>query len=238
MRYLHMKKNTGLEMLVKKSTALFIATPDDAIPEACQSIKAHISGRTYVFHFSGALPSTIIPKQKGMYRAAVHPFATFPRLIIPPRRARIPLYIEGDTPAKNAAKRIFQGRMFSTRIIPQSRKIYCHLTGVFASNFVIALLMDTLNIMKLAGIPSRDLKDSVLPIVNDTLSNINTLGVHHALSGPLQRGDTATIIKHLKALRSDPLLLRTYRILSLAILKTLPTTRQTKELQKILNSTL
>ena len=131
MRYLHMRQNTGLETLVKKSTALFLATPDDAIAEAYQSIKKHITGRKYVFHFSGALLSAVIPEQKGLYRAAVHPFATFPRLIIPPKRRRIVMYIEGDAQARGAAKRIFQGRVFSTRIISQSKKIHCHLSGVF-----------------------------------------------------------------------------------------------------------
>jgi predicted short-subunit dehydrogenase-like oxidoreductase (DUF2520 family) len=233
---LGLEKKVGLKTLCKKSTALFIATPDDAIVDAYRSIAPFITGQKYVFHFSGALPSTVFPKKQGVYRAVVHPFVTFPRLIIPPKRRLFPLYIEGDAQARAAAKRIFRSRSFSIRIISKKDKIYCHLAGVFSSNFIVALMMQTLKVMRRSHLSSKDLRETILPIIRDTLSNIEDHGVYKALSGPLQRGDSTTIKKHIKALCHDQLLLKTYYILSLAILETLPDDKNKKQLQKVLKS--
>lgn len=238
-RFVHLlglKENVDLQTMCKRSTALFIATPDDAIRDAYRSIDQFITGQKYVFHFSGALPSTVFPKRKGVYRAAIHPFATFPHLTIPPRRKHLSLYVEGDARARTAAERIFRGRSFSIRSISGRNKIYCHLAGVFASNFIVALLHEVSTLMKRADMSSRDLHEAVLPIIRDTLSNIEDHGIYRSLSGPLQRGDRRTIREHVKTLRHDPLLLDTYRILSLAIVKTLPHGKNKKELLQILHS--
>lgn len=231
-----MKSNVDVQTLCKKSAALFIATPDNAIADAYRSIKPFLAGQKFVFHFSGALPSTIFPKKRGVHRAAAHPFATFPRLVIPPKRRHFPVYIEGDVHARAVAKRIFQGPHFSIRFIPKKSKVFCHLTGVFASNFIVALLHEINALMKHAGMTSRDLHAAILPIIKDTLLNVEEKGLLKALSGPLQRGDIRTIRMHLKALRRDPVVLKTYRILSLSIVSALPDSKVTRQLQKVLGS--
>jgi len=81
---------------------------------------------------------------------------------------------------------------------------------------------------------TRALHDAVLPIIEDTLLNIKDQGLHKSLSGPLQRGDIQTVKQHLKVLRHDSVLLATYRILSLSILKTLPDNIKTEQLRNIL----
>ncbi|MBN2621547.1 DUF2520 domain-containing protein [candidate division WOR-3 bacterium] len=235
-KVLGLKKNVPLETLCKMSTVIFIATPDDEILNAYKFIEPLLYDKTRVFHFSGALPSTVLPKRRGIHRAAVHPFATFPRLTIPPKRTRFPLYVEGDPSARVTAKRLFRGRSFSVTFISRNDKVYCHLVGVFASNFLVALLYDVSTLMKQAGMSSRDLHEAVLPIIRDTLLNIEDRGLRKSLSGPLQRGDIQTIKQHLKALCYDPVLLSTYKVLSLSILETLPGTKEKIQLQRILNS--
>lgn len=233
-RILELSQLIPLETLCIKSTVLFIATPDNEIVHAYKTVESMLHKNMYIFHFSGALPSSVFPKKQGMYRAAVHPFATFPRLIIPPRRKNIPMYIEGDARARAVAKKIFQMPLFSPVSISKNNKIYCHLAGVFASNFIVALLTEIRTLMKKADLPARDVQKAILPIIKDALSNIEAHGLHRSLSGPLQRGDTQTIKKHVQALRHDSVLLTTYKILSLAIVETLPEHKGKKQLQKIL----
>jgi len=233
-KILGLSPRVPLEILCKKSTAIFIATPDNAIVNAYETIEPMLHNNMYLFHFSGALPSTLFPRERQVFRAAVHPFATFPRLIIPPKRKHYQLFIEGNIKARNAAKKIFRGRSFSIRFISKKQKVYCHLVGVFASNFFNALLFDIHKLMEQANMSSDDLHKAVLPLIKGTLSNIEGQGIYRSLSGPLQRGDTHTVKIHLEALRNDPLLLNTYKILSLSILEKQPDNRSKQILQKML----
>jgi predicted short-subunit dehydrogenase-like oxidoreductase (DUF2520 family) len=57
---------------------------------------------------------------------------------------------------------------------------------------------------------------ALLPLIRGTLHNIETIGIPQCLTGPIARGDTGTIKKHLEALKEKaPALLSTYKELGL-----------------------
>jgi predicted short-subunit dehydrogenase-like oxidoreductase (DUF2520 family) len=73
----------------------------------------------------------------------------------------------------------------------------------------------------------------MLPILQQTLHNYGALGPADAFSGPLVRGDVATVRGHLRALARLPLARQVYVALAQAALDTLPI-RNRKELQSVL----
>jgi predicted short-subunit dehydrogenase-like oxidoreductase (DUF2520 family) len=54
------------------------------------------------------------------------------------------------------------------------------------------------------GFTRRSAGQALLPLIRQMLDNYESLGPHAAWTGPLSRGDYATISKHAKALRRFP----------------------------------
>ena len=232
-RLLHVKQNPPLEQLCRTSTALFFATPDDEIKNAYKSLEHFIEGKKYLYHFSGLLPAAIFPKTRNVYRASVHPFATFPQLFIPPARRQYMLFLEGDQRAAKAAYTIFDKTHFTLKTISTKKKIHYHILGVFSSNFIVGLLSAMRGLTKHLGWTEQEMHDAIFPMIEETLENIRLYSSEGALSGPLVRGDTKTIRRHLGALKHDKHLAAIYKALSLHLLDTV-VKDSNKDVRKIL----
>ncbi len=233
-RLLGVKRNPPLDVFIGRCQALFFATPDDAIRTTYERTKRYIHEPTFIYHFSGSLPSTIIPKARNISRASLHPFATFPRIAIPPRRKYL-VSIEGDKPALKAARDIFKARYFTLRHITKRQKITYHLAGVFSSNLLIGLISSIYELTTKLKWSEKEINQLVFPIIDETLSNVKKHGLTNALSGPLQRGDTTTIKTHLQALKSNKNLSDIYKTLSRALLDNILTDKHQTRLKKILH---
>ncbi len=232
-KILAIKRNPRYEDLIKNSNILLFATPDDEIINAYNEAKKYIIKRKYLFHFSGLLPAEIFPPKMGLYRASVHPFATFPQIAVPPRKTKYNLFIQGDRESIKVIRKIFCPPHFTIRKIEKEQKPLYHLLGVFSSNFVVSLSEALLTILKKLGWSRREFELIILPMILDSLNNVKRYGVKLGLSGPIVRGDAKTIEKNLKTLKANPDLYNTYLILSRLIIKYGPPTKQ-KLLRKIL----
>ncbi len=73
------------------------------------------------------------------------------------------------------------------------------------------------------------------PIVQQTVRNYLERGPAGAFSGPLARGDLATVRRHLDVLRAVPEARAAYVTLAKSALKTLPVKRK-KEIARLLRS--
>jgi predicted short-subunit dehydrogenase-like oxidoreductase (DUF2520 family) len=232
-KLLGIKKNPELETLCWKSKALFFATPDDEIIHAYRRVRRFIKGRKYVFHFSGLQQATIFPKTQDVYRASVHPFATFPQLFIPPVRKHYFMFVEGDTPARRSIRRIFGKKHFTITHLHASKKAYYHLLGVFSSNFIVGLTAAMHKLAKKTGWTQDQMRAFIFPMIDETIENIKLYGIEGALSGPLTRGDTKTIRGHVRTLKKNKSLTALYKAMSLHILETLVKEKR-RDIAKIL----
>jgi len=232
-KILKIKKNPDYADLIKNSRVLLFATPDDEIINAYNKAKEYITERKYLFHFSGLLPAEIFPKRRNIYRASIHPFATFPGVVMPSERDRYILFAQGDKGSIKIARTIFPKKNFLIRKIKKEQKSLYHLLGVFSSNFVVSLSEAIQIIIKRLGWKKKEFETTALPMILDSLNNVVKYGVKTGLSGPVIRGDVKTIEKHLKILRSHPELYDTYRSLSHLIIRYAPRQSQ-KVLKKIL----
>lgn len=182
-----------------------------------------------VLHLSGAMPSTALAplRAAGARTASLHPLQTFadPRVAL----RGVWWFHEGDARGECAALvRRLGGRM---RALPVEGKALYHAAAVAASNYLVAAEDLAVRLAAAAGIPPRDGLRALLPLVRGTVRNLERVGLPAALTGPVARGDAATVRVHRAALRAlDPALDAAYAALGrhalrVAVAKGLPPAR-------------
>ena len=220
------------------SDLVWITVPDDAIADvATQLAAAQVWRGKTVFHSSGALGSDLLSplRKKGAKVASVHPGMTFVRQSVPLLKG-VPFGVEGDAAAVRLAKELVSELGGSGYSIKPENKVLYHAFGAFASPMLIALMTALEQVGIAAGIEPSNLRTMAAPLLRQTLSNYLKHGAAAAFSGPLVRGDVATVHKHLAALANVPEARAAYLALATAALKNLPVKNRAemdKELRRI-----
>ncbi len=124
-----------------------------------------------------------------------------------------------DAPAKVlgfALARSLGARPF---LLHDGKRALYHAAASLACNYLVTLEYCAEQLFVIAGLPPEEALSLFLPLVRATLDNVAAQGPEAALTGPLSRGDTETIRRHINALESDaPHLLPAYRALGLVTL--------------------
>lgn len=206
---------TGIECegdirgLVEKSDLIFLTVPDSEItPFSTQIVGlcgSSITGKIFL-HCSGALTSAALKgfEDLGAVTGSLHPIQTFPDRETS-WKAMYGIYFgfEGSDRAIPAAREtveILNGEMLLIR--PEAKPLY-HAAACILSNYMAALSYTAGELLERAGI-SRDIGMKAFgPLLKNTVDNITAIGSVKALTGPISRGDTATILGHLAAIGAD-----------------------------------
>jgi predicted short-subunit dehydrogenase-like oxidoreductase (DUF2520 family) len=98
---------------------------------------------------------------------------------------------------------------------------------------LVALLIAGEQVARAAGLSAADARKNMQPIVRQTLANYAKLGPAGAFTGPIGRGDTATVRQHLRVLKKVPDAREVYVTLARVALRRLPV-RNRKELERLL----
>ena len=199
------------------SELVFITTPDDAITSVVSQIQWH-AGQSVV-HCSGAdSTDTLEPaKKSGVQVGVFHPLQTFAS--VKQAIENIPgstFALEAEEPLLNTLKDMataLDGRWVELKA---SDKVVYHAAAVIACNYLVTLVKLANDLWQTFNIPPNQATQALLPLLRGTIHNIDTVGIPQCLTGPIARGDTGTINKHLNALqKTAPSLLSTYRELGL-----------------------
>ena len=200
---------------------ILISVPDAAIPEIVKKLSAITGDLTgkYIAHLSGSRSAEILSslKKSGASTASIHPLQTFPGKGGRSRLNGIRFTLQGDDQFLDRLEVLVKLMGSSSIKVNEKQKTLLHLTAVFASNYMISLL-DIANEVAEAGKIDNSL-ELLEPILRQTLDNILTDGTSVSLSGPVSRGDTATIIGHIEMLRNHAELLHAYKLLGNRALK-------------------
>jgi len=220
---------------------VFITTPDGVIPAVASEIKWH-PGQSVV-HCSGAdSTETLEPARKrGAYVGVFHPLQTFAS----PKQAieNMP----GSTFALEAEESLLTTlKEMATALeghwieLKASDKVIYHAAAVIACNYLVTLVKLATDLWQSFNVPPQQATQALLPLIRGTIHNIETVGIPQCLTGPIARGDTGTIKKHLDALqKTAPGILSTYRELGLqtipvALAKGRINQKQAEELEVII----
>ena len=191
--------------IVRSTEALFIATPDGAIREVCERIAKHGGFRAgqIVAHLSGALTSDVLEAARacGAKVLALHPMQTFAD---PRQGARnvIGSYfsLEGDPEAVAFGRELVEAFSGQAFVIPKERKSLYHAALCVASNYLVTVVDLASQMLERAGIEKGEALEAMRPLIRGTVSNLERNGLPGALTGPISRGDAATIAGHVKAM--------------------------------------
>jgi len=80
------------------------------------------------------------------------------------------------------------------RIAAAAKTVY-HAASVFASNYLVTVLDAALRAYQAAGVPPDVARELARPLASESLANVFRLGPETALSGPIARGDAATVAR-------------------------------------------
>lgn len=214
---------------------VWICVPDDAISDIAHQIVSRADWRhKVVVHSSGALASDVLwpLKHAGAEVASAHPLMTFVNLPAPNFK-KVPFALEGDSKALTMIAAIVSSLGSKPFRIDKQFKAAYHVFGFFCSPALIALLAAAQHVGALAGLDEVRSRQLMEPIVRQTIKNCFRSTPQEAFSGPMRRGDVATIHKHLEALKHEPNLLGLYRALGRIALQQLPV-NHTQELKKLI----
>jgi predicted short-subunit dehydrogenase-like oxidoreductase (DUF2520 family) len=119
---------------------------------------------------------------------------------------------EGDPRALDIAREIATRLEAKFLAIETASKTLYHAAAVVASNYLVTLFHVATRMLGGCGIGSDDALQVLMPLVRGTLANVERRGVAKALTGPIARGDVATVDAHCRKIaRSLPGLLTFYQ---------------------------
>lgn len=224
---------TTVDRALLDATVLWICVPDGAIAEVATRLVARrrelglrLDGQI-VLHSSGVLTveSLKAASDAGAQVASVHPLMTFPtRKPVP--LAGTPFAVESSDALRRrlfALVRRLDGVPFR---IDSCNKILYHAAATLASPLLLSGLVAAQRAAMLAGLSAKQATRILAPIAASTVQNFNMRGAGESFSGPIARGDIATIQLHLQALAAHPILFDVYRSLSRNALEHLPSRKR------------
>lgn len=193
-----------------------ICVPDGEIGAACERIAAHAPRLRFVGHVSGAtsLAALAAAADAGAVAFSLHPLQTVPDDRTP--LAGAPAAIAGaDEVALAIARSLAEALgMVPFEVTEEVRSGY-HAAASIASNFLIALEESAATLLAAAGAEDQErARELLAPLVLRSAANWAERG-SAALTGPIARGDQATVAAHRAALAEcAPELLPMYEALA------------------------
>jgi predicted short-subunit dehydrogenase-like oxidoreductase (DUF2520 family) len=164
---------------------VLLCVPDTAISDVSRS---RTPGAAWVGHVSGATPlAALEPHER---RFSLHPLQTFDRSGDPTQLDGVWGAISGETPEALAVARELAEilGLHSFELADGSRTLY-HAGAVFASNYLVTLQRAAVRL----GVPP----EALVPLMRGTIDH------GFELTGPIARGDWATVEAHKQAIRAE-----------------------------------
>ncbi|HEX5896797.1 MAG TPA: DUF2520 domain-containing protein [Thermoleophilaceae bacterium] len=168
--------------------AILLCVPDTEIAAAAEVVTA---AAPLVGHTSGATPLSALA-HAGVEAFGLHPLQTVAHPGV--RFEGAGAAVAGSTPEALAFASALAERLGMTpfEIDDEGRAAY-HAAASVASNFLVTLEAAAETIAGGAGLEREQARALLAPLVRQTLENIAQLGPEAALTGPVARGDEATV---------------------------------------------
>jgi predicted short-subunit dehydrogenase-like oxidoreductase (DUF2520 family) len=193
-------RERGLDLREDRVELVVLCVPDAAIPEAAAAVEPG----PWVAHVSGATPLAAL--EPHTRRFGMHPLQTF-------TRSRGPEQLDGAYAAVTAESDEARDVGFwlartlglePFELADEARPLY-HAAAAIASNYLVTLYRSASRLFGLAGAPP----EALVPLMRRTIEN------GFELTGPIARGDWATVDAHVRAIHDRaPELEPMYRVLA------------------------
>jgi predicted short-subunit dehydrogenase-like oxidoreductase (DUF2520 family) len=192
---------------------VILAVPDGEIANACSTVCALGPVGAAIGHLSGATPLAALAaaERAGCSLFSMHPLQTFADATTAPTGAYCAITAGDPATAAEVTELATALGMHPFPLADENRAVY-HAAASVASNFLVTLEQTAADLLAEAGIEQG--RDLLAPLLNQTLSNWVERGPA-ALTGPIARGDEATVERHLEAIeRHAPEIRELYLVLA------------------------
>lgn len=204
------------------ATVLVLAVPDNAIADVARAIAAEPAVPGLVVHLSGARGASALSslEARGVTVGTFHPLASLDGKATIPRGTFVAVEAAARAPgvAQDGEKRLVRlakklGLVAGT--VRDADRVRYHAGAVIAGNLATALLHEGIELLVRSGVNRDVARVSLARLLASTAQNAIAHPLAAALTGPVARGDIATVEGHLALLdREDQDLAVVYRVLS------------------------
>lgn len=184
---------------------VFIATADEAI----EDVATRTAWRTgqAIIHLSGAMDISVLDnaRRRGAYVGGLHPLQSISQSAGNAQSFNDTTFsIEvAHAPLKSRLCNMVEQLGGRINNLPCGCRMRYHAAANHASALLISLLTDMRQLWHSIGGSEEDMLAALLPLMKGTLQGVEKIGIDRALTGPLARGDIATLEGHLKALAQE-----------------------------------
>lgn len=200
-------------------TLVLLAVPDAAIGEAVSRLADRASAVDEIWlHLSGATPGARARHDETRPRSAgaLHPLQALPGTPTDADHlAGVTAGIDGEPAAMEAAERLALSLgMRPRRLSPETKPLY-HAAAVHVAGHATALFTQGLEMMGAAGLTPEQAATALWPLMEGAVKNLRDADPSEVITGPVARGDAATVARHIAALEAKlPELAPAYRALA------------------------
>ena len=202
----------------RSANVIIVAVRDAQLDQALRDLVAmRLAPDTVILHASGATDPAALAEVRAAGHAAgtFHPLLPLADPVAAPRLFRGAwVGTDGDPRALEAARRL-AGRLGAHALeIPPGEKPRYHAAAVFASNFPTVLAALAVRLLGDAGVDREQAWSATRALLAAASANLEGRSPADALTGPIARGDTQTVERHLDALGGEQDALEAYVALS------------------------
>ncbi|HEY3194992.1 MAG TPA: DUF2520 domain-containing protein [Candidatus Dormibacteraeota bacterium] len=154
-------------------------------------------------HVSGALRLDSLSALSGNPVGSFHPLQSFPAPRDPSAFRGITVAVDASSPTlRRRLARLARDVGARPRHVDDSERVVYHAAAVFASNYVVALVDESVSLLEAIGWSTKEALEGLAPLMQNALAAALQLGPTAALTGPIRRGDADTVARHVEALTS------------------------------------
>ena len=201
----------------------FLTVPDSAVSAVAASVAA--SGATLhgrgVVHCSASLGVDTVAALRvtAAVVGSLHPLQALAGTGSAPLLRGSLMAIDADLALRTPLRRLVLDLGGLPVALPAGARALYHAAAVLAGNATLALLATATELLEAAGLDPMTAEEGLLALMEGAIANVRQAGPRAALTGPVARGDVATVAAHLAALAGRPDVEALYRAVAREIVR-------------------
>jgi predicted short-subunit dehydrogenase-like oxidoreductase (DUF2520 family) len=206
--------------LLLETEVVILAVRDQVIAEVAQMLLGTglINTRHVLLHCAGAasakeLLGPVAGKVAGI--GTLHPLSAIADAKLSMRALKGTVFgVEGDEVGRVTAGKLVAAISGIVLPLDGTQMAAYHAAAALASNYIVAAIDAAAAVLATTGVTPDRAAQALIPLAEGALRNTAAHGTTGGLTGPVRRGDLATVSRHLDAIRDRPELAEIYRVLA------------------------